>query len=105
MEWVLTELQWGEAVARDDGTRIQQLLELTFTEHREDERLQTAAARKKHKHKAEVHIVKKDHESLGDIAKKHHYKPGGKALGKAQHPPIKDVRATHKGQKIHIPAH
>lgn len=104
LEYVITGLEWGEAEADPEGVRTQQILTLTFTEYRPDERLRTASEKKKkHGKKTTTVEIKHDGESLGAIADHYHVKGGWKALGAAQHPPIKDSRHTHKGQKIIVP--
>lgn len=106
LAWVLENVEWARAVGNSDGRRTQQTLELTFMEYRADERLQTAAAAKskgKSKHKRKVVEVKRGEVSLGDVARHHGYKGSGKDLGLAQHPPIRDPRHIHVGQRIVIP--
>lgn len=104
LDWAITDLEWtASAEANEAGERTQQILALTLTEYRPDERLQTAEKKKKHKGHTKPYEVKSDHETLGHIAEKFHVKGGAKALGAAQHPPIKDPRHLHKGQKIIVP--
>jgi hypothetical protein len=103
--WVLTGMEWGEAVGDEEGWRVQQALTLTFTEYREDERLQTAAKKKELSNVvAYTWIVKKAGEPLGAIAERFHVPGGWKALGNFQQPKITDPRTTRKGQLISIPA-
>lgn len=103
-EWVLTDIEWGEAVAGRLGNRIMQVLSLTFTEYREDERLTTEEQRKSvGKQVADIYQVKKNGESLGKIAELFHVHGGWKTLAEFQNPKLKDPRETRKGQNIKIP--
>lgn len=101
LDYAITSLEWGEAEANEAGQRTQQILLLTLTEFRADERLKTATEKKKGK--TTTVKIHHDGESLGPIAEHFHVKGGWKALGAAQHPPIKDPRHTHKGQTIIVP--
>lgn len=101
LDYVISSLEWLEAEANEAGERTQQILGLTLTEYRPDERLKTAEQKKKGK--THPYKIKRDGESLGPIADHYHVKGGWKALGAAQHPPIKDPRHTHKGQTIIVP--
>jgi hypothetical protein len=99
--WTIEDLEWGEAQGNAAGERVEQILIIKLMEFNPDERLRTA---QKKKGKTIVHEVKNPKkETLGWIAKHYHVKGGVKALKAAQHPPIKDPRHTHKGQKITVP--
>lgn len=103
LDYVLSGLEWAEgAEANAAGERSQQILNLTFTEYRPDERLQTVEQAKKKGHTT-TYEVKRDGELLGKIAERFHVKGGAKALGAAQHPPIKDPRHLKHGQKLIVP--
>lgn len=99
--WVINNLTWGDAVADDRGNRMLQKMTVQLLEYRADERLQAVAA-KKPKAKYSLYTVKKG-DTLTSIAKHLKVKGGWRAIGNAQHPPIKDPRHIHVGQKLHIP--
>lgn len=101
LDYVISNLEWLEAEANEKGQRSQQILGLALTEYRPDERLKTATEKKKGK--TTTVKIKFDGESLGPIADHYKVKGGWKALGAAQHPPIKDARHTHKGETIVVP--
>jgi hypothetical protein len=106
MDYVVTGLEWGEAVGDEQGRRIQQILNLSFTEYRPAEKLLTAAAAAKAKSKrdrAQVHIVAKG-ETLDTIARHYKVRGGWRGLGMAQHPRIRDPRNVKVGHPIVIPS-
>lgn len=106
LEWVVEDIEWGEAVADAKGRKTQQAYVIVLREFREDERLQTADQAKGKKTKARYYKVRRKDLAGGlvGIAHKLHLKGGWKELGNAQHPPIRDPRYRLKvGQHLVIP--
>lgn len=101
LDWTIEDLEWADAQGDEGGQRTEQVLVVKLQEFRPDRKLKTASSKKGHTKTIEVKNPKK--ETLGSIAAHYHVKGGAKALGKAQHPPIKDPRHLHKGQKIVVP--
>lgn len=97
LDYVITNLEWGDATGDDDAQRTQQSLILEFTEFRADERLKTAA---KAKPRTQRYKVRKG-DTLSKIAREHGIT--AKALGAMQKPPIKDPRKLKVGQVIVVP--
>jgi hypothetical protein len=97
LDYIISNLEWGQAQGDDDGIRTQQILTLEFTEYRADERLKTAAQTKP---RTEPYVVKKG-DTLAKIAKAHGTTAA--ALGAMQKPPIKDNRNLKVGHKIVVP--
>lgn len=110
IDWVLSNIEWGDGVADDQAERIQQVFTLTLTEYREDERLQTVDVEEAAKAGlpggelfVAVYTWKKG-DTLGSIADKYKVKGGWRALGNFQVPKINDPRGGKVGQLIFIPA-
>lgn len=103
LPWVLNDFTWGNAVGDGRGRRMLQQLVLQFMEYRADERLQTISLSKRRGHGRRVHVVKAG-ETLISIARRYRLKGGWKELGNAQHPPIRDPRNVHVGQRLVIPS-
>jgi nucleoid-associated protein YgaU len=105
LDWVVEDLEWGEAVADRSGNRIQQAFIVTLREYRADERLQTADHAKGKPTKARFYEVRRKDLAHGlvGIAEHLHLKGGWRELGDAQHPRIKDPRKIHVGEKLVIP--
>jgi hypothetical protein len=95
LSWIISNLEWGEAQGDEEAQRTQQVLTLTFTEYRADERLRTAASKR-----TKPYTVKPG-DTLAKIAGKHHI--SAKALGELQKPPIKDNRQLQHRKKIVVP--
>lgn len=98
-DWWISDLEWGDAEANAWGDRTLQRMTVHLTEYRPDVQILPT---RRHQWPATVKITSKTM-TLSWIAK--HYKvPGGwKAIGKIQHPPIKDPRKVKVGQTIRMP--
>lgn len=106
LEWVLADIEWGEAEGDAEGRRTQQQMTLVLMEYRADERVQTADAAKRKGHgKVETYRVKRKDlaHGLGGIAERLKVPGGWKTLGLAQHPQIHDPRRIRVGQVLQIP--
>lgn len=97
LAWVISSLEWGEGQGDEDGQRTQQVLVLTFTEYRADERLKAAAAKR-----TKPYTWQKG-DTLAKVAERHH--TSAAALGALQKPPVSDGRHYKAGKtKIVVPA-
>lgn len=97
LAYVLSNLEWADATSNDSGERTQQILVLTFTEFRADERLKPGGGKKAARTKP--YKVKKG-EKLAQIARR--YGITQKELGAMQKPPIRDSRNV-EGKTIIVP--
>lgn len=98
LAWVVSELSWGPAQGDAEGQRTQQIIELTMTEFRADERLRGAP----HKAARTKPYKWKKGDTLKSVAKHFHTTPA--KLGAMQKPPIKDGRKIKVHQVIVVPA-
>jgi hypothetical protein len=117
IEWVISDLTWGDAEANEHGNRTRQMLTLELTEFNAEQRLgpyfypsppkkRAAVHRKKHgttpKSKRKVRVA--TGENLSIVAQRLGLAGGWQALGLAQSPPITDPRAVVVGQELRVPA-
>lgn len=104
LPWVLSDFQWGDAVADLHGHKTMQKLVLVLLEFVSDQRLKLVNLKDDKPQPAQVTYTVKKGDTLTSIAK--HFKvPGGwKALGAAQHPPLNDPRKVKAHQKLIVPA-
>lgn len=116
LDWIISNLEWGDTNADADMNRITQAFTLTLTEYRPDERIQNQAkisaalkrqqaAKKKAKTKSrgdKFYIVKKG-DTLTSIAQRKNIDGGWRAIGDIQKPKITDPKAVKVGQKLRLP--
>lgn len=104
-DWVLSELQWGEAVGDGQGRREQQHFIATITEYVPDERLTPVSAQKP-KHPIRTYVIQRKDIAggLGKLATRFHL-ASWKVLANAQAKPPKDPRLTERdiGRKLIVP--
>jgi hypothetical protein len=107
LEWLLTELEWTDAIADEEGNRILQQAELTLTEYQPDVRLETLATKNKRKHRIKRYRITRADlgGGLGRLAHKFHVRGGWQELAEAQNPPRTDPRLSSKdvGKWLVIP--
>lgn len=101
LSWVIDDLEWGDAQGDDGGERTQQVMTITFKEHRADERIKPQRAKKSKKSKTKPYTWKRG-DTLASVAEKHHTTAA--KLGAMQKPPVKDGRGYKPGHKIVVPA-
>lgn len=101
LDYVVADLAWGDMTGNPGGSRVMQKLTVTLLEYRADEVLQQQKA-KAPKHRDRSYTVKAG-DTLTLIAKRFNVKGGWKAIGNLQHPPIRDPRSIHTGQRLLIP--
>lgn len=116
LTWRVTGLEWGAALADDDGRRTRQAFTVTLTEDSPEQRIDaqhggSGAKRRasKRKQKAASILSPTTHtvwegETLQGIAAHYKIKGGWRALGALQTPVITDPRNIRRGQILQLPS-
>lgn len=108
LNYVITNLEWGDAEADAEMNRVQQTVTVELTEYRPDELLRAQHGKRRRKggrgrSKGPRSYTVKAGDTLSSIAVRLKVKGGWRAIAEIQKPPIHDPRSLRVGQKLRLP--